>query len=60
MTYFIYIMFILQITAISGPKLVDFKKILHSDDVIQTKIKALKDEVSQYSQKFPLPGYPEY
>ncbi|XP_026468365.1 serine hydroxymethyltransferase, cytosolic isoform X1 [Ctenocephalides felis] len=49
-----------EITAISGPKLVDFKKVLHSDDVIQNKIKNLRNDVAQYSQKFPLPGYPEY
>lgn len=49
-----------EISNISGPKLVDFKKVLHENSDIQAKIATLKDEVTKYSEQFPLPGYPEY
>ncbi|XP_057666672.1 serine hydroxymethyltransferase [Diorhabda carinulata] len=49
-----------EISNISGPKLVDFKKVLHDNPDIQNKIAKLKDEVTKYSEQFPLPGYSEY
>jgi len=48
-----------EIAAVSGPKLVDFKSACHSDAFLG-KIKALRQEVEDYSGKFPLPGYEEY
>ncbi|XP_055616895.1 serine hydroxymethyltransferase isoform X2 [Toxorhynchites rutilus septentrionalis] len=49
-----------EITAVSGPKLVDFKKTLHEDATLSAKVQALKREVQEYSQKFPMPGYDEF
>jgi len=48
-----------EIAAASGPKLVDFKSACHSD-AFSGKVKALRQEVEEYSGKFPLPGYGEY
>jgi glycine hydroxymethyltransferase len=49
-----------EIAAVSGPKLVDFKKAVHENEEFVPKIKALRDEVETFSMKFPLPGYEEY
>ncbi|XP_041978681.1 serine hydroxymethyltransferase isoform X1 [Aricia agestis] len=49
-----------EITKISGPKLADFNKIIETDDAIQKKINALKDEIENFSRTFPLPGYDNY
>lgn len=48
-----------EISAVSGPKLVDFKRVLHEDAALNAKVQALKKEVQQYSEKFPMPGYDE-
>ncbi|XP_053691900.1 serine hydroxymethyltransferase isoform X1 [Sabethes cyaneus] len=50
----------LEITAVSGPKLVDFKRVLHEDPTLNAKVQALKNEVQAYSEKFPMPGYEDY
>ncbi|XP_076275638.1 serine hydroxymethyl transferase isoform X2 [Rhynchophorus ferrugineus] len=47
-----------EISGVSGPKLVDFKVAAH--EKFGDKIKALRDEVENFSEKFPLPGYEEY
>ncbi|XP_044006854.1 serine hydroxymethyltransferase isoform X1 [Aphidius gifuensis] len=49
-----------EVTAKSGPKLVDFKNILETDVEIQKKVATLRDEVEKYSQQFTLPGLDEY
>lgn len=49
-----------EITAVSGPKLVDFKRVLHEDPTLSAKVQALKKEVQAYSEKFPMPGYEEF
>ncbi|XP_018323680.1 serine hydroxymethyltransferase, cytosolic isoform X3 [Agrilus planipennis] len=49
-----------EIEKLSGPKITDFKRVLFEDDDIQVKVKALQNEVTQFSSKFPLPGYEEY
>lgn len=49
-----------EITAVSGPKLVDFKRVLHEDPTFNAKVQALKKEVQNYSEKFPMPGYEEF
>lgn len=48
-----------DIVKVSGGKLVDFKKACHSDE-FAPKIKALRNEVEEYSSKFSLPGYEDY
>jgi glycine hydroxymethyltransferase len=48
-----------EIAATSGPKLVDFKAAVHNDQ-FAPKVKALRDEVEEFSAKFPMPGYEEY
>lgn len=50
----------LEVTAKSGPKLVDFKKVIFEDSTFKAKIQGLRDEVEAFSNKFPLPGYPDY
>lgn len=50
-----------EIASKSGPKLVDFKSACHNNELPYAgKIKALRNEVEEYSGKFPLPGYEEY
>ena len=48
-----------EIAAASGPKLVDFKAAVHSEQ-FAGKVKAIRDEVEGFSVKFPMPGYEEY
>lgn len=47
-----------EIVAASGPKLVDFKAAVHGE--FAAKVKALRDEVEEYSVKFSMPGYEDY
>ncbi|XP_063707173.1 serine hydroxymethyltransferase isoform X2 [Culicoides brevitarsis] len=49
-----------EISAVSGPKLVDFKKACHENETFSAKIKKLKEEIESFSKKFPLPGFDEY
>ncbi|XP_011337658.1 serine hydroxymethyltransferase, cytosolic isoform X2 [Ooceraea biroi] len=49
-----------EVSAISGPKLVDFKKVLTTDKNIQAKVAALKKEVEVFSRQFSIPGYEIY
>lgn len=44
----------------SGPKLVEFKKLLHEDADFKSKMALLRGEVENFSKEFPLPGLPEY
>jgi glycine hydroxymethyltransferase len=48
-----------EIAAASGPKLVDFKAAVHSEQ-FAGKVKAIRDEVEQFSMKYPMPGYEDY
>lgn len=48
------------ISAKSGPKLVDFKRLTEEDSEIKSKIAALRQEVEEFCLQFPLPGIPEY
>ena len=48
-----------EIAAASGPKLVDFKATVHSEQ-FAGKVKAIRDEVEEFSMKYPMPGYEEY
>ena len=45
---------------ISGPKLVDYKRILSTDANIKAKVTALREEVEIFSTQFPIPGFEEY
>lgn len=47
-----------EIVAVSGPKLVDFKAAVHGN--FDPKVKALRDEIENFSVKFPMPGYADY
>jgi len=49
-----------EVSAISGPKLVDFKKVLSTNEDIQAKIAVLKKEVEVFSRQFSIPGYKIY
>ncbi|KAJ4444387.1 hypothetical protein ANN_06179 [Periplaneta americana] len=49
-----------EVTKISGPKLVDFKRVLKEDATISEKVKNLREEVEAFSRSFPLPGYSDY
>lgn len=45
---------------ISGPKLIDFNRVLEENDVIKKKVTELKGNVETFSKRFPLPGYEDY
>lgn len=45
---------------VSGPKLADFKKVVEENDAIKSKIESLRNEIQGYSEKFPMPGHPDY
>lgn len=47
-----------EVTASSGPKLVDFKAAVHGE--FAAKVEALRQEIETFSVKFPMPGYEEY
>lgn len=49
-----------EVSVKSGPKLVDYKKVIESDPEIKQKVECLKEEVGAFACNFPLPGYPEY
>ncbi|XP_044759761.1 serine hydroxymethyltransferase isoform X2 [Coccinella septempunctata] len=49
-----------EISEKSGPKLVDYKNVLHTDAIFKVKLESLKEEVEQFSNQFPMPGYKEY
>ncbi|XP_076291251.1 serine hydroxymethyl transferase [Lasioglossum baleicum] len=49
-----------EVTKISGPKLVDFKRVLSTDECVKEKVLALKKEVETFCSKFPLPGHETY
>lgn len=46
-----------DVSIISGPKLVDFKKTLLEDSVFQDKVKMIKESVENFATAFPMPGY---
>jgi glycine hydroxymethyltransferase len=48
-----------EVTRVSGPKLVDFKRVL-KDGTFLKKVTQLREEVEAFSQMFPLPGCPDY
>lgn len=47
-----------EISLGSGPKLVDFKTAVHGD--FAKKVSTLRNEVENFSVKFPMPGYEDY
>lgn len=49
-----------EVTAKSGPKLVDFKNVIETDPDIRSKISKLKNEIESFGKSFPLPGYELY
>lgn len=49
-----------EIGKVSGPKLADFNKIIEENADFKNKIATLRNEVENYSRKFPLPGLETY
>lgn len=49
-----------EISSISGPKLVDFKEVLHNNKEMNDKVKSLRAEVHDFSKNFPIPGISDY
>ncbi|KAK1136853.1 hypothetical protein K0M31_001388 [Melipona bicolor] len=49
-----------EVSNISGPKLVDYKRILSTDVNIKAKVTVLREEVETFSRQFPIPGFEEY
>lgn len=45
--------------ALSGPKLVDYKKVILEDKTIAPKVEALKKGVEAFSEQFPIPTFQE-
>lgn len=46
-----------EVLKISGPKLSNFKETLCTNAEISSKVAALREEIQDYSRKFPLPGH---
>jgi glycine hydroxymethyltransferase len=49
-----------EVVNVSGPKLVDFKRVLKEDNTISQKVNELREKVEAFSRTFPMPGYPDY
>ncbi len=49
----------LEVSALSGPTLREFKAKLKEDETVRAKIQALRAEVEAFAMKFPLPGHAE-
>ncbi|XP_071873395.1 serine hydroxymethyl transferase [Bombus fervidus] len=49
-----------EVSNISGPKLIDYKRVLNTDVNIKAKVTALREEVETFSRQFPIPGFEEY
>lgn len=49
-----------EVSAISGPKLDDYKRVLNTDAGIKVKVASLRKEVETFSNKFQMPGLEEY
>ena len=49
-----------EASEISGPKLLDFKQVLQGNKEIKGKIEQLKQDVNEFAERFPLPGFEEY
>jgi len=49
-----------EVVKVSGPKLVDFKRVLQEDSTFVQKVNELREEVQAFSRSFPMPGYPDY
>ncbi|XP_076223237.1 serine hydroxymethyl transferase isoform X2 [Nomia melanderi] len=49
-----------EVTKISGPKLVDFKKVLSTDESTKQKVATLKKKVETFCSQFPIPGHETY
>jgi len=49
-----------EVVKVSGPKLVDFKRVLLEDSAFVQKVNELREEVQAFSRTFPMPGYPDY
>lgn len=47
----------LEVSAISGPKLVDFKRVLIEDPKVHEKMLQLRASVEHFALDFPMPGY---
>ncbi|KAL0278287.1 UNVERIFIED_CONTAM: hypothetical protein PYX00_000145 [Menopon gallinae] len=46
--------------SISGLELAKFKKVVTEDEEIRRKVEMLRNEVTEFSSKFPIPGFDEY
>lgn len=49
-----------EIQVISGPKLIDYNRVLENDPAIVAKVSQLRERVENFSRDFPLPGYADY
>ena len=47
----------IEVSKVSGPKLVDFKKVLEDDVSFHSKALEIKTEVENFAIQFPMPGY---
>jgi glycine hydroxymethyltransferase len=49
-----------QIQAKSGPKLVDFLKVMETDEDFMAKIETLRARIEAFADAFPMPGNENY
>jgi len=47
----------IEASIISGPKLVDFKKVVEENATIHDKVMQIKAQVENFAIEFPMPGY---
>lgn len=47
----------IEASKISGPKLVDFKKVLEENATIHDKVMQIKAQVERFALGFTMPGY---
>lgn len=50
----------LEISAITGPKLVDFNNCLIQNAEVKAKVENLKEQVEKFSKSFAMPGYSDF
>ena len=51
------LMLAVEVSKVSGPKLVDFKKVVEEDATFHKKVLEIKTQVENFAIKFPMPGY---
>lgn len=46
-----------EVSVLSGPKLVDYKRVLLENADVQAKLSEIRHQVENLAQQFPMPGF---